>query len=477
MGVVTLSTEEFIAAPVESVFERFGAGHGAGWVFDAVCDRLDVGSVVTMHAPFGGEPVDIFGRVSAVRRPCAITIVHDQPWRGRLRLRFLSTAGGTQVRLWADIDERGLEWLMRRNGFPVQRPGAPVGHRVGLLTSKSGSASLFAAATENVASLAVDELNAEGGIARRPIELLVADDATDPPTGVVEANRLVRAGCRTLFVTTTSATWDAVATSLKRSGVLLIQPQMNEGGGESRLRIRLGERPTTQLVAAAIPLMRAAGGRRWFLAGNDYIWPRRLNAVAREVLPFYGATLVGERYAPLGVRDHTALVEAVIDSNADIILSSFVGADAASFERQCHAAGVRDHAITLAPAMDESTLERIGATAAPGIRGVSGYFQRLQTVGNDSLVQRYRDAFGRWAPPLSSLSEAVFEAMLMWAGAARRVKTCDPQSVANEMRVGRFDLPRGTVTLDGTGHVEQVMYLAEARGDTFDAMTPIATAQ
>lgn len=75
---------------------------------------------------------------------------------------------------------------------------------------------------------------------------------------------------------------------------------MNEGGGESRLRIRLGERPATQLATAARPVMRAAGGRRWFLAGNDYVWPRSVNAVAREILPGQGAVLVGEGYAPSG---------------------------------------------------------------------------------------------------------------------------------------------------------------------------------
>lgn len=476
MGVVTLAAREFIAAPVESVFDRFGAGTGAGWVFDAACDHVKPGAVVTMRVPLGSGPVDILGRISALRRPSAITLTHDQPWRGRIKLRFTSAEGGTRVFLQAEIDERGIEWLTRRSGFPAQHPRAAAGRRVGLLTSKSGPASLFAAATENVAGLAVEEINADGGIRRLPVEILPADDATDPATGVLEAKRLLRAGCRTIFVTTTSATWDAVSSALRRSGVLLIQPQMNEGGAESRLRVRLGERPLTQLSGAATPLMQAAGGHRWFLAGNDYIWPRRLNAVARQVLPRFGATLVGEAYAPIGLEDHTPMIEAVLASKADVILNGFVGADAARFERQCHAAGVREHSITLAPAMDESTLERIGVAAAAGIRGVSGYFQQLQTTGNDSLIQRYREAFGPWAPPLSSLSEAVFEALLIWAAAARQVEPDDPGAIADQMRTGHFDLPRGTVTLDGTGRVVQALYLAEVRGDTFGAMFPLDVA-
>ncbi|MET0190253.1 MAG: ABC transporter substrate-binding protein [Pseudonocardia sediminis] len=476
MGVVAVTAEEFVAVPPEVVFDRFGRGSGAGWLFDADCDRPVVGAVVTLRAPLGGTaPVDIHGRISEVRRPHSLTVTHAQPWRGRIRLRFTAAPGGTRIRLHSEIDERGLEWLMRRQGLPV-RSGTAGGNRLGLLTSKSGPGSLFAAATENVASLALEEINGDGGVGGRPVDLLVADDATDAATGVLEAGRLVRSGCRTIIVMTTSATFEAVSASLADSGVLLVEPHMNEGGREERLRIRLGERPAAQLAAAAAPLMRSAGGRRWFLAGNDYVWPRAVNAAARAVLPAHGATLVGERYAPLGTQDFTPLIEAVAASGADVVLNTFVGADGAAFERQCHAMGLRETALSLGPAMDESTLERVGAAAAPGIHGVSGYFQGLGTERNDLLVTRYREAFGPWAPPLSTLSESVFEAIHLWAGAARRTRSTDPLQVADEMRVGRFELPRGTVTLDGSDLVQQRLYLAEARGAMFDRVYPVGAA-
>ncbi|MFC5947751.1 substrate-binding protein [Pseudonocardia lutea] len=472
MGTVAVSAEEFAAVPPEVVFDRFGGGTGSGWLFDAACDRIAVGAVVTLRVPLGGPgPVDVLGRISALRRPTSLTVSHDQPWRGRIRLRLAPAPGGTRIRLHAEIDERGLEWLMRRQGLPVPR-GTAAGPRIGLLTSKSGPASLFAAATENVATLALEEINGDGGVGGKPVELLVADDATDPATGALEALRLVRAGCATVFLMTTSATYDAVSAALADTGVLVVQSPMNEGGGESRLRIRLGERPAAQLAAAAAPLMRAAGGRRWFLAGNDYVWPREVNAAARVILPAVGARLVGERYAPLGTEDFTPVVEAIAASGADVVLNGFVGADAAAFERQCHAMGLRDRTLSLGPAMDEVTLERVGASAARGIHGVSGYFQQLDTDGNGTLLQRYRAAFGPWAPPLSTLTESVFEAMHMWAAAARRARTTNPDRVADEMRVGRYEFPRGTVTLDGTDGVHQRLYLAEARGAVFTPLFP-----
>lgn len=79
------------------------------------------------------------------------------------------------------------------------------------------------------------------------------------------------------------------------------------------------------------------------------------------------------------------------------MLSTFVGADSAAFERQCFALGVRNRCRTLALAIDESTLERIGD------------FERLPTEANSALVARYRRTYGPWAPPLSTLTESVYE--------------------------------------------------------------------
>jgi len=468
---VAVSVEEFASAPPEVVFDRFGAGPDAGWLFGASCDRVATGAVVTLRPAIGSAgPVDVVGRISDLRRPHTVTVTHELPWRGRIRLRFDAAPGGTRIRLRAEIDERGLEWLMRRQGLALP-PRAATGPRIGLISSRSGSGGLFASAAQNVATLAVEEINDDGGVGGRPVELLVGGEATDPPTGALEARRLARAGCRAIVLMTTSATYDAVSAALHSSGVLVVQPHMNEGGGESRLRLRFGERPAVQLATAVAPVQRSAGGRRWFLAGNDYVWPRCVNAAARTVLPRHGGSIVGERFALLGTTDFAPIVEAVAASGADLVLNTFVGADSAAFERQCHAMGLRDRAVSLAPAIDEATLERIGARAGSGIHGVSGYFQHLDTERNTSLLARYRREFGPWAPPLSSLSESVFEAIHMWAAAAQRARTTEPGLVADAMRAGRYELPRGTVVLQGSQTAAQPLHLAAARGATFGAMS------
>jgi urea transport system substrate-binding protein len=466
-----LSAEQVVDAPPEAVFGLFGAGAGAGWVFDAACDRLAVGSAVTLRAPLDGPMgpgSEILGRISRLRPPERIEIVHDQPWRGRLRVLFEPADDGaaTRVRLIAELDSAGLAWLMRRRGFPVDDEPRADDHPVGLLTSKSGPGSVFASATEYLVTMAVDEINADGGVRGTPLRLVVGDDATDPATGALEVWRLVGAGCRTILATTTSATFARAAAELRDTGVLLVHTLMNEGGLGGDLRVQLGERPRSQLLAAAEPMMRVAGGRRWFLAGNDYVWPQVVHNVARHVLADRDAVVVGEAFAALGTRDFTPMIERILASGADVVLSSFVGADLVAFERQCHAMGVRDRSRSLALALDEPTRERIGDLASPGVWGVSGYFEQLPGDANEQFLRRYRRAFGRFAPPVSSISESAYEAVHLYAAAARRAGPGDPRAVARELCRGRHDFPRGTVTMAGTDPVQR-LYLAEARPGGF----------
>ncbi|WP_211367213.1 hypothetical protein [Pseudonocardia kunmingensis] len=94
MGVLTLTAQKEVSVPPQVVFGLFGAGAGAGWVFDALCDRVVPGTAIALQAPLdpSGPPVEILGRIGRVQPPKLIEIVHDQPWRGR-------TAKGTELRV------------------------------------------------------------------------------------------------------------------------------------------------------------------------------------------------------------------------------------------------------------------------------------------------------------------------------------------------------------------------------------------
>jgi urea transport system substrate-binding protein len=291
----------------------------------------------------------------------------------------------------------------------------------------------------------------------------------------LEARRLVDAeGCPVVVAATTCPAFTTASKALRGRPALLIFSAANEGGPTGDRLIRLGERPYAQLAGAVPHVMSTADGRRWFLAGSDISWPRATNACARSIIDRAGGTIVGERLMSPSSKDLAPLIGAIERSGAECVLSTFFGADAAAFEREFYWSGLRERCRTLAPALDEATLEYIGADAGTGIWSVFGYFEQLPTAENRAFLRRYRKRFGPFAPPPSSHSESVYETVHLLAAAARRARSWHPTDVGRATAASRYHGPRGPVALAGPDGLRQELFLAEATDGTYSVQRPIA---
>lgn len=467
MTSTTVAAESTVALDRHEVFARFGSAGSSGWLFGARCDRVVEGAAVSMRLPVrdgeGRDGLELLGRFSRVVPGALLVVEHTQPWRGRLRVEFTPVGiGRTRVRVRATVPPDGVAWLLHRRGVPLPEPPDDGSVRLGAITTMSGTGAIYSGSAEAMAALAVDEVNADGGVAGHRLSLLTADDATDAEQAALEARRMVRLGCRVIFVNSTSASFDAVRRATERSGVLLVHSVINEGGGGSPTVLRLGERPRDQVEALVGPTMRTTGGRRWFLVGQDYVWSHGAHRDARRVIEAAGGRVVGEQLTPLGTTDFDAIVEAVARSGADLVLSSLVGADEVAFERASVRAGLRDTTRTVSLVLDEATLAHMGEHAAEGLRTALSYFQDGPAAGNADLLARYRAARGTWAPPITALSETVYEAIHQYA----RVLHLDPDgSAADHVEAWRRrrDVPRDDV-VGARDLLAPPLYTAEASG-------------
>ncbi|HJQ45093.1 MAG TPA: substrate-binding protein [Amycolatopsis sp.] len=423
MNSTTLAVESVIELGADEVFERFGTRDTGGWLFDARCASKTVGAPLRFTLPTDGHRVELLGKLSALRPGALIVVEHTQPWRGQLRVRLDPAGRGrTRLRVSDTVSAAGVDWLVRHRGVELPLPAPTTGAtRIGLVVSKSGPGAVFSAAGEFLAELAVDEINASGGVGGRPLELVVADDATDPAIAAAEAHRLVRSGCRAIFACTNSLSFSAMQRAVRASDVLLVHALMNErAASRSPSVLRFGERPADQLDALAGRLMRATGGRSWFLVGLRYSWSYGSHFAARRVVSQQGGHVAGEAYVPLGTTDFAPVIEQIRRSGADLVMSSLNGAHEVDFQEQCFAAGLRERVRTLSLALDESTCEYIAPAAAEGIWTALGYVQGGPAAGNADLLARYHAAHGRWAPPISTMSETAYETIHRYARVLHR---------------------------------------------------------
>lgn len=427
-----------------------------------------------LPSSLGGQRVEILGRVITVECPHLVVIAHELPWRGTITIKVRPAGHGQcAVRVIGRVAEDLVTWATR---FVV--PAAPPAHpeltwRIGLLSSASGPASVFSVATLNMARMAVDEVNADGGILGRHLELVHGDDGTHPGLGAAELVRLAKAGCGVVLANVTSATFEALLPVARRYGVLLLHTLMNEGGAKSDEVFRLGERPMAQASAAIPTLMQATGGAHFYLAGSDYCWPRTMMGAARRVIEAAGGLVGDEQYLPMGTTNFTSVIESIDRTGAELVVSTFVGADEVAFEQQMHAAGLAQRVQTVSFVLDESTHEYIGPEASAGLWTVFSYFQALESAENLAFLSQYRERFGAGAPPLSSLSECVYESLHLAARAAAECGELDPGAIGRQLRDGvAFDGPRGRVEASWRG-VRQPMYVARTHDGRLAAVEQV----
>lgn len=414
MADLSVTAQLYMADPPAVAYQRFLDGD----LLDLECTRMVVGAAVSLSLPVGGvgpsgAPITLLGHVAAIRGGKSVLIVHHQPWRGRLTLRFHADGTGTRLILESSVDQGGVAWLANKRGYGPPEPLRADRHRIGLLVSKSGSAAVFAQATEMLAQLAVDEINADGGIGGVPVELLIGDDASDPAAGVGAARRLWRSGCRIVFACVTSATFNAAASVLRSTEVLVVHTVLNEGGRPAPGIVRLGERPLAQARAGVPALMSETGSEAWFFVGHRYSWSYGAHWAARRVVAENNGSVLGDTYLPLGTTDFSSAIAAIEESGAELILSSLVGHDEVLFEQQCFDAGLRSRTRTLALVLDEATQQLVGAAAAEGVWAAFAYFQGTTTAHSD-LEARYGTLQPGPMPPMSSLSETTYEAVIAY---------------------------------------------------------------
>ena len=89
--------------------------------------------------------------------------------------------------------------------------------------------------------------------------------------------------------------------------------------------------------------------------------------------------------------------------------------------------------------LDESTRERVGDRAAAGLWTAFGYYQQLPTAENRAFLARYRNTFGPWAPPVSTLSESIYSALHLYGTAVRRAAAAGrrrwPHQIRQQLRL------------------------------------------
>ena len=236
--------------------------------------------------------------------------------------------------------------------------------KVGVLHSLTGTMAISEVTVKNATMLAIDEINAAGGVNGKQIEAVTEDGASEPGTFAQKAQKLIQEGkVVTVFGGWTSASRKAMLPVFERFHSLLWYPVQFEGNECSPDIMYSGAQPNQQILPA-LDWAFGKGYKRIFLLGSDYVFPRTANLILKKHIVHGGGTVAGEEYVPLGGTDFSAIVNKIQVAKPEVIFNTLNGDSNVSFFKQMAAAGLPP---TKLPVMSFSIAEPEAKAMGPSL--------------------------------------------------------------------------------------------------------------
>jgi len=345
---------------------------------------------------------------------------------------------------------------------------------IAFVVPMQGPTGLYGPSCLACGELAVEQLNADTGIAGRRVELVLVDAGRPADVVAAEVGLLVDSG-RVEAVAGWHISAVRVAITRRIGGrVLYAYAAMHEGYDDTPGVFMIGERPVNQLLPAVDWMRDQIGVGRWAIVGNDYVFPRVTGATVRQALRSSRSSIVTETYVPLGTADFRGVLTD-LRGRPDLegVIMLLMGQDAVQFNRQFARAGLSDQLARLSPAVEENTLLGAGARAHDRLYAAAAYFDGHETVQGRDLERAYYARFGPWAPALNAVGESCYEALVFLARVGEVCGDLSMEAVAGLSRDHFYEGPRGLMRLSGN-LVDQDVYLAEADGLEFRVQDQIA---
>lgn len=338
--------------------------------------------------------------------------------------------------------------------------------RVGVLHSLTGTMATSEKPLVDALQLAIEEANAGGGINGRKIEAQVVDCRSDAAYCAQQAERLItQEKVQALFGCWTSVCRKAVKAVVEKHRHLLFYPLRHEGMEQSPNIIYTGAAPNQQMIPATNWALDNLG-KRVYLVGSDYVFPRMANILIKDLLNAHDAVLIRERYLPLDATDCSNLVDDIARQQPDVVVSTLNGNGTIALFKALDKAGIGADAVpVLSFTVAEVELAKLDTPLMAGHYAAWNYFQSIPSAHNQEFVQRFRNRFGRHAV-LDDPMEASYVGMRLWVQAAREADSTEPARVQHTILRQTLHAPEGVVALDpDTRHLWKTVRIGRARRD------------
>jgi urea transport system substrate-binding protein len=322
---------------------------------------------------------------------------------------------------------------------------------VGILHSLSGTMAISEVSVRDAELLAIDEINKAGGVLGKKLKPVIEDGASDWPTFAEKAQKLISTDkVAATFGGWTSASRKAMLPVFERNRALLYYPVQYEGLEASPYIFYTGATTNQQIIPGLEFLKNKLHVSKLFLVGSDYVFPRTANKEIKAWAKANGMSIVGEEYSPLGNTDYATTVNKIKQAKPDAVFQTINGDSNVAFWKQFTDAGLDARKL---PVISVSTAE--DEVRGVGIKNIVGqyvawnYYQTTPGAKNAAFVKAYKARYGADRVTDDPI-EAGYVGVHLWAMAAEKAGSTDPEKVKAASKGLTYEAPEGLVTVDAS---------------------------
>ncbi len=321
--------------------------------------------------------------------------------------------------------------------------------RVGVLFSRTGVTAVIEESQLKGTLLAIEEINAAGGVNGREVVPIVYDPGSDPRGFMRFCHKLLTEDrVTTIFGCYTSSSRKAVLPIVERRNGLLWYPTLYEGFEYSPNVIYTGAAPN-QNSLILVDYMIEHYGERFFFIGSDYVYARESNRIMRELLEERGGEVVAEQYYDLRAapQEFRQAMRDVRRRRPDVIFSTVVGQSTVYlYEAYCDAGLNAADMPICSLTTSEAEVRQMAAGTACGHITAAPYFQSVSNSGNAAFVDRYKRRFGDDEPTNMCVEAAYFQ-VHVFARALARCNSMETDVLRPLVLGSDFDAPQGRICI------------------------------
>ncbi len=356
--------------------------------------------------------------------------------------------------------------------------------KIGVLHSLSGTMAISETVLKDTVLMAVEEINAKGGVMGMKIEPVVVDPASNWPLFAEKARQLITQDkVAVTFGCWTSVSRKSVLPVFEELNSLLFYPVQYEGEEISKNVFYTGAAPNQQAIPAVEYLMSKDGGsaKRWVLLGTDYVYPRTTNKILRAFLKSKGVAEadIMEEYTPFGHSDYQTIIAKIKKFSSEgkktAVVSTINGDSNVPFYKELGNQGLKATDVpVVAFSVGEEELRGVDTKPLVGHLAAWNYFMSIKAPANDAFTKKWaayakaKNIAGHKDKPLTNdPMEATYIGIYMWKQAVEKAKSFDVAKVTAAMGGQTFTAPSGiTSTMDPKNHhLHKAVFIGEVKAD------------